>query len=404
MKRLTIFGLLSFHVFAGDLTSILGKPWKADAVKNLLSSNYVEDCSYRVTTDFRSGITTTNRLYVVAHPSQKKTEFGPEWYSYPEHIPHIEIDTVRDSGSNRTEVVTSIEVFNTDYGRDVLPAFAKALEVPDHFLNLTSLGTPTNTTTLTFWLWKRPRIYDENDVSVGNCTENGSIAYAHGLGTVYLYFDKEELYSIRYNLHERQPLFSRTHTNSSAVVDLQFLKFYTPWLLSVETNGLSLSKNRVKQMVERNLSRGERGKPIYDSMLGAGYTLARDQMGWGRPPVTRHRRWYTSKGGETIIVTWVDELTGLHWEQMMGVYIDVVKAGGARNIILPEQVALPETPEECLRRFTCIYAQDSRNGKQLLLCCQEGTFLYEDGRLIEVYYTKKSNSTNGIYNLLFHRF
>jgi len=405
-KRLIVLllVLLSSGLIAEDLASILGKPWKADAVQNLFLSNYVENCSYRVTTDFHRSITTTNRLYLVAHPSQNKNEFGFEWYMRSSYTSHIEIDTEMDSGSNRTEVVATIEVFNTKYGKDVLPRFAKALDIPDHFLDLTALGSPTNTTTLTFWLWNRPRIYDENCESVGNCTENGRISYTHGIGTVYLYFDHEELCSIRYSVHGRQERLSGTHTNISAVVDLQFLEFKTPWLLSVETNGLSLSNNRVKQMVERNLRRGERGKPIYDRMLGLGYTLERDQMDWGRPPISRRRRWFASKGGETKIVTYVHGAFCFDLEQMMGVYIDVVKAGGPRNIILPDQIALPETPEECLRKFKCIYAQDSRNGKRLLLCCHEGTFLYEDGRLIEVYYTAKDNSTNGIYNLQFYRF
>lgn len=156
-------------------------------------------------------------------------------------------------------------------------------------------------------------------------------------------------------------------------------------------------------MVERNLSCGERGKPIYEKMLDLGYTLERDLKYWG-PPITNRTRWYTSPNGFIIIETFVKQLMGLHLEKLRCVYIDVVKAGGPKNITLPNQVLLPETSDECLLKFKCIYSQTSRNGKRLLLCCDEGTFLYEEGRLIEVRYTGKDNSTSGIYDLPFHRF
>jgi len=413
-------------LFANDLVGILGKNWDDRTVQQIFSSNYVRRFSTTVTVDFRKNCIASNSLYIVSHPSQNTNAFWDAGSGFPAlpYIPYVEIETWSDSQSNHAEIVSSLEVFKSKFGDDLLPKFSESLRLPDRLMDYKQLGSGLGYPGLIVWLWNRAVIEEKELIYTDNHPDNGRISYTNGLinGIVNLWFDKESLYSIQYCQARADALPNDIAPISNTLRDLQFIAFRSPWVISVDTNAVKLLMGRIKERADRNLRSPpfsitsadklkkrfdsnlrvcERGSPIYKRMLELGYALERERKYFGAPISSVSRR-YSSADGAIAIDTSADVDLGIFSESISRVYIDIRKTGGSKNVLLPNHVVLPETPDECRKWFKCRYSQASQDGKQLILCCEEGTFLFVECKLTKVSYSQVHNSTKGIYSRDFY--
>lgn len=407
MKHLITFALIVLAVMKSygtdELTKIIGCHWCDPAIQRLFASHFVKKYSTTIIRDPISTSVTSNRLYIVGDLSQTNALSWDHIDNSPNrgYIPYIEIRTATQSNSDRPETITSVEVFHSRFGDVVLPGLAKSLRIPMELMDYALLANPPCISNVAVWTWNKATINDSQFEDVDNHPENGKVTYnAASNRTITIWFDANRLYSIRLacattsQQKENAPL---CETSS----DLSFVKIGARRIISVDTNMVSRYTERERRTHTRLETVVDRWTECYRHLHDLGYQLEQEKT-YIAPPFPIASRLYVSPCKNVIIETNLDKRLAMTIESVICAYVNVKKGGGSAGIKMPGDLHLPETPEECCRRFKCRYSQSSRDGKRLLLCCQGGTFLFIENKLDQACFYGEDRTSGSIYDLKFN--